>query len=71
MAIVVYVVLSVVLGGLTIFDLGGTIDHPSPHYWLITLPCFAIALYLFIDLGFRRGVSGPNRYGPDPLQGKT
>lgn len=70
MAVIVYAVLSVVLGGLTIFDLAGTIDQPSALYWLITLPCFVIALYLFIDLGFRRGVSGPNRHGPDPLQGK-
>jgi uncharacterized membrane protein YhaH (DUF805 family) len=71
MAVAVYAVLSVILGGLTIFGLGGTLDKPSALYWLVTLPCFAIALYLFVDLGFRRGVSGPNRYGPDPLQGKT
>jgi uncharacterized membrane protein YhaH (DUF805 family) len=69
--VVSYVVLSVILNGLTIFGLDGTLDTPSPLYWIITLPCFAIALYLFIDLGFRRGVSGPNSHGPDPLQGKT
>src|SRR5690349_16540192 len=60
MAVVAYAVLSIILGGLTIFGLGGTVDKPSPLYWLVTLPCFAIALYLFVDLGFRRGVSGPN-----------
>jgi uncharacterized membrane protein YhaH (DUF805 family) len=64
-------VLSVILGGLTIFELGGTIDKPSALYWLVTLPCIAIALYLFVDLGFRRGTAGPNRHGPDPLQGKS
>jgi uncharacterized membrane protein YhaH (DUF805 family) len=69
--VIAYVVLSVILGGLTIFELGGTIDKPSALYWLVTLPCIAIALYLFVDLGFRRGTAGPNRHGPDPLQGKT
>jgi uncharacterized membrane protein YhaH (DUF805 family) len=66
-----YVVLSIVLSGLTIFGLGGTTDKPTPLYWAVALPCMALALYLFVDLGFRRGVSGPNRHGPDPLQGKT
>jgi uncharacterized membrane protein YhaH (DUF805 family) len=26
---------------------------------------------LLIELGFRRGTEGPNRFGPDPLQGRT
>jgi uncharacterized membrane protein YhaH (DUF805 family) len=69
--VIIYVVLSVVLGGLTIFGLGGTGDRPNGLYWAIALPCMALALYLFVDLGFRRGVGGPNRHGPDPLQGKT
>lgn len=62
-----YVVLSIVLSGLTIFGLGGTADKPTPLYWAVALPCMALALYLFVDLGFRRGVSGPNAHGPDPL----
>ena len=66
-----YVPLSIVLSGLTIFRLGGVDDRPNGLYWLVALPCMALALYLFVDLGFRRGVSGPNRHGPDPLQGKT
>jgi uncharacterized membrane protein YhaH (DUF805 family) len=66
-----YVALSIVLSGVTIFGLGGTGDRPNGLYWAIALPCMALALYLFVDLGFRRGVSGPNRHGPDPLQGKT
>ena len=70
-AVIGYVVLSIVLSGLTIFGLGGTVDKPTGLYWAVALPCFAIALYLFVDLGFRRGVSGPNAHGPDPLQGKT
>jgi uncharacterized membrane protein YhaH (DUF805 family) len=26
-----------------------------------------VSLALLIELGFRRGTPGPNRYGPDPL----
>jgi uncharacterized membrane protein YhaH (DUF805 family) len=70
-AVVTYVVLSVMLGALTIFQFAGTADRPTPLYWIIALPCLAIALYLFVELGFRPGVSGPNAHGPDPLQGKT
>ena len=69
--VIVYVALSIVLSGLTIFGLGGTTDRPTGLYWAIALPSMALALYLFVDLGFRRGVNGPNRHGPDPLQGKT
>jgi uncharacterized membrane protein YhaH (DUF805 family) len=65
--VAVYVVLSIVLSGVTIFGLGGTGDRPNGLYWAVALPSMALALYLFVDLGFRRGVSGPNRHGPDPL----
>jgi uncharacterized membrane protein YhaH (DUF805 family) len=26
-----------------------------------------LALALIIELGFRKGTTGPNQYGPDPL----
>ena len=29
-----------------------------------------VSLALLIELGFRRGTPGPNRYGPDPLERK-
>ncbi len=29
-----------------------------------------VSLALLIELGFRRGTPGPNRYGPDPLEKK-
>jgi uncharacterized membrane protein YhaH (DUF805 family) len=28
---------------------------------------FALTIWALIELGFRRGTSGPNDYGPDPL----
>jgi uncharacterized membrane protein YhaH (DUF805 family) len=69
--VITYAALAIALSGLTIFGLGGTTDQPSALYWAVALPCMALALYLFVELGFRRGVSGPNAHGPDPLQGQT
>jgi len=69
--VMAYVILAILLGALTIFGLGGTSERPTALYWMVALPTFALALYLFVNLGFFRGVAGPNRYGPDPLQGKT
>ena len=37
--------------------------HEVVHMWL----ALAITVPLFVDNGFLRGTSGPNRYGPDPL----
>jgi uncharacterized membrane protein YhaH (DUF805 family) len=34
----------------------------------ILIPYLVFGLALTIDLGFRRGTVGPNRYGPDPLE---
>ena len=31
----------------------------------------AVLAVLIADLGFRRGTVGPNRFGPDPLDGKV
>ena len=31
----------------------------------------AVLVVLIADLGFRRGTFGPNRFGPDPLDGKV
>jgi uncharacterized membrane protein YhaH (DUF805 family) len=35
---------------------------------ILGLAGLAIAIWLFVELGFLRGTAGPNRYGPDPLQ---
>ncbi len=34
---------------------------------VLTIPWLVFALALMVELGARRGVAGPNRYGPDPL----
>jgi uncharacterized membrane protein YhaH (DUF805 family) len=59
-----------------VFDvlmLGGWITsadtaNPTPLMLAILIPYLVFGLALTIDLGFRRGTVGPNRYGPDPLE---
>src|SRR5215813_2402707 len=43
---------------------------PAPVLFLV-IPLVLLALVLIVDLGFRRGTRGPNRYGPDPLQAQA
>jgi uncharacterized membrane protein YhaH (DUF805 family) len=33
----------------------------------IAVPFTVLLVALMIELGFRRGTIGPNRYGPDPV----
>jgi len=61
-------VLSVLVAIVATLGLDGPYDNPTPLYWATMLPLLAVALYLIVDLGFFRGVGGPNRYGPDPLE---
>jgi uncharacterized membrane protein YhaH (DUF805 family) len=61
---------SVFLDFLTILGFGGTAEAPSMISLIIGVPWMALGLALLIDLGFRQGVVGPNRYGPDPLEGQ-
>ncbi len=41
------------------------LDRPGAHYWLLLIPVYNI--YLALVLLLKRGTSGPNRYGDDPL----
>jgi uncharacterized membrane protein YhaH (DUF805 family) len=45
----------------------GTEDEPTMISVLIAVPFTILALFLLVELGFRRGTLGPNQYGPDPL----
>jgi uncharacterized membrane protein YhaH (DUF805 family) len=62
-----------------VFDLmmlGGLITNailrnPPTLLMALLVPYSIFALALLIDLGFRRGTVGPNRYGPDPLEAST
>jgi len=48
-------------------------DQSSPYLIIgiaIMLVATALGIWLTIELGFLKGTSGPNRFGPDPLQPK-
>ena len=59
-------------GALDLFDVlgwSGTNDNPSLLSVAVAVPFTALLLFLVVELGFRQGTVGPNRYGPDPLGG--
>jgi uncharacterized membrane protein YhaH (DUF805 family) len=57
----------VLLDLLTVLGLSGTDDEPSLISLVIAVPFTIFGLALLVELGFRKGTTGPNRYGPDPL----
>ena len=53
-------------------NLLGFTDNPRNTTWLdwlLGLAAVVITLAFLVELGFRRGTAGENRYGPDPLGG--
>jgi uncharacterized membrane protein YhaH (DUF805 family) len=58
---------SAVLDLLTVMEMTGTDDQPSTISVLIAVPFTILALFLLVELGFRKGIPGPNQYGPEPL----
>jgi uncharacterized membrane protein YhaH (DUF805 family) len=57
----------VLLDLLTVVGLAGTDDAPSTISLVIAVPFTVFGLALLVELGLRKGTTGPNRYGPDPL----
>lgn len=45
----------------------GHFDQEGPIALIISYPFDILGLILLIELGFRRGTEGANRFGPDPL----
>jgi len=43
-------------------------SEQQPLFVIVSLIFLGYMLFLFVDLGLRRGTVGANRYGPDPLQ---
>jgi uncharacterized membrane protein YhaH (DUF805 family) len=60
--------LSVVLDLLVVLDLAGSKDEPNAVAVVLSVSMLVLGLALLIELGFRRGTPGLNRYGPDPLE---
>lgn len=58
---------AIVLNLLVLFDLSGPMDNPTTLFTVIGIPIFVMFLVLLVDFGFRRGTTGENRFGPDPL----
>jgi len=52
---------------LTVLGWAGTDTEPSMLALVFAVPFTVVGLALLVELGFRRGTVGPNRYGPDPL----
>ncbi len=46
-------------------------DTNDPLHAAIAYSLGFVIVILLAELGFRRGTDGPNRFGPDPLSGKT
>jgi uncharacterized membrane protein YhaH (DUF805 family) len=59
----------IVLNVLQLLGLGPTDNGVSTIYLAIIIPWSLFGLYLLVELGFLRGTVGPNKYGPDPLEG--
>ncbi|RAI44839.1 DUF805 domain-containing protein [Rhodoplanes roseus] len=57
---------SVLIDFLFVIGAAGTSDEPSALLLMLTVPWLVFALVLLIDLGFRPGTPGPNRWGPSP-----
>jgi len=57
----------ILLDLLTVLGRAGTEDAPSALALLVAVPFTVLGFGLIIELGFRKGTPGPNRYGPDPL----
>ena len=51
--------------------LNGPLDTSNPINGIILIPFALLAVALIVELGFRRGTNGPNRFGPDPLSDKA
>jgi uncharacterized membrane protein YhaH (DUF805 family) len=51
--------------------LNGALDPDAPINNFILIPFTLLAVILIVELGFRLGTSGPNRFGPDPLSNSS
>ena len=58
---------SVLLDLIAVLGLAGTSEQPSTLSYALTVPFTMLGIVLLVELGFRKGTNGPNRYGPDPL----
>ncbi|HTV35719.1 MAG TPA: DUF805 domain-containing protein [Xanthobacteraceae bacterium] len=60
---------SVLLDLFSVLGVAGTDAQPSTLAVAVAVPFSVVGLGLLIELGFRKGTVGANRFGPDPLAG--
>jgi uncharacterized membrane protein YhaH (DUF805 family) len=46
----------------------GVANEQQPLAVIASLVFLGYVIFLFVQLGLRRGTVGPNKYGPDPLE---
>lgn len=46
----------------------GVVNEQQPLAVIASLVFLGYVIFLFVQLGLRRGTVGPNKYGPDPLE---
>ena len=63
----IFFAINALLDLLDVLGLAGTGDNPSPLSIVVAVPFTLFGLALLVELGLRKGTTGPNRYGPDPL----
>lgn len=61
-------VMKIFLIGHTAVDIAGVeVAVPGLPAMIVTYVSIAVSLWMIVELGFFKGASGENRYGPDPL----
>ena len=50
---------------------GQSIHMPNTLGWILNLVTLGVAIWALVTLGFLKGTSGANSYGPDPLMGEA
>jgi uncharacterized membrane protein YhaH (DUF805 family) len=63
--------ISVIIMITNLFGLTDDPDNPTWLDWVLSFCAIGIVLAYLVELGFRRGTRGDNRYGPDPLGAPT
>jgi uncharacterized membrane protein YhaH (DUF805 family) len=63
------VIVALVYGALMTDDIGN-LGALAPIGGALTIAGSVIMIWAFVELACLRGTIGPNRYGPDPLEGK-
>lgn len=67
----VYLLIAALGLGMSVQDFGNgiVVPVPGPITMVFGVVVGIFGLYLLVVLGFLKGTTGPNSYGPDPLQG--